>query len=108
MRFNPWLDLAHAGLGVGWVYLLTFADRRFGWWDSVGLDFSTHTGVALVLALALGRRARRLRPLLALLMIGYAAWMITLRHHSALDIITSAAVVAPVALLIPRRQTTPD
>jgi len=102
-RRAPWPDWAQAAVTVGFVYLLTFADRAFGWWHAVGLDFSTHAGVALALALALGRRERRLRPPLALLLLAYAALMIALRYHSALDIVTSAAVVAPVALLVAPR-----
>jgi hypothetical protein len=103
-RRAPWREWAQATVTVGWVYLLTFADRCFGWWNAVGLDFSTHLGVALALAISLGRRERRLRLPLALLLLAYAALMIALRYHSAGDIVTSAAVVAPVALLVrPRR-----
>jgi len=106
-RRTPWPDWAQATITVGWVYLLTFADHRFGWWHSVGLDFSTHAGVALALAISLGRRERRLRLPLALLLLAYAALMIALQYHSATDIVTSAAVVAPVALLVPPRGSAP-
>jgi len=103
-RQTPWLAWAQAAVTVGFVYLLTLADRAFGWWGSVGLDFSTHAGVAIALTISLGRCERRLRLPLALLLLAYAALMIALRYHSALDLVSSAAVVAPVALLVPPRR----
>jgi hypothetical protein len=102
-RRNARREVVCAALALAWVYLLTFADRHFGWWPSIGLDFSTHTGVALVIVITLGRRWRRLRPLLAVLMLGYAAWMVMRGYHTALDILTTALVVAPVALIVGKR-----
>ena len=86
-------------MAVAGVYALTLADREFGWWESAGLDFSTHTGVALALAISLAHIERGLRPALAVLLVGYAALMIGLRYHSVLDIATSAVASAPVAWL---------
>lgn len=106
-RRSPWPEWARTAVVVGFVYLVTFVDRRFGIWHSLGLDFSTHAGVALALAIPLGRRESRLRLPLTLLLVAYAALMIALRYHSVLDIVTSAAIVAPVALLIPLRGNAP-
>jgi hypothetical protein len=96
-----WLDVV---LGIAWVYAITFADRYFGWWPAMGLDFSTHTGVALAVGIAIARRRANLRWPIAAALVGYAAYMMWRGYHSALDIATSAAVVAPVPLLVPRRK----
>jgi hypothetical protein len=101
-RKSPWPEWGRVALAIGWVYVLTLADRGFHWWPAAGLDFSTHTGIALALAIPLGVRERRLRPWLALLLTSYAAFMIALRYHTLLDILTTAAVVAPVAFLAAR------
>jgi hypothetical protein len=93
-RVRLWLATAAA---VASVYALTFADRHFRWWRSAGLDFSTHTGVAVVLALAIAFRAPRLRPALAVLVAGYEALIVVLGYHGVGDVITTVAVVVLVA-----------
>jgi len=102
---SRWRFWARTAAGVAWVYLFTVADRSYDWWKSAGMDFSTHTGIAVALAIALACLERRVRPLLAVLLVGYAALMIGLEYHSVLDIATSAAVSAPVALLAQWRRS---
>jgi len=80
------------------VYLLTWADRRQGWWAGWGLDFSTHTAIATVLVVALGFHGWRWLAAGAVALAGYAFVMVSLGYHTPPDIATSAVAVLPLCL----------
>jgi hypothetical protein len=81
--------------GIAVVYLVQAADRRLGLWSALGLDYSTHSAFAASVATsAWFWRRRWLLPLLAGLG-AYAALILLLRYHRALDILTAAAVALP-------------
>jgi hypothetical protein len=90
------------GAGLAFVYLVHGLDRALGLWASAGLDYSTHTAVAVALAAALAARERRWLLALAPLLAGYALLMVRLGYHSWADIGTTALLVAPVAWLCQR------
>lgn len=90
-----------AGLAVAFGFMLL--DMRLGIWPAFGLDYSTHTAVALVLVAFLVSD----RPRFALLWIGsliaYLLLMLYQGYHPLADIVTTAAaVIIPVRALIVR------
>jgi hypothetical protein len=85
-------------------------DLRLSLWPRLGLDYSTHTAVALVLVLFLSMNAAgQSMPWLGSL-AGYA-WLMTYQgYHSLVDIATTALAVAIPAIgilnLLDRRVAT--
>jgi len=81
-------------LSVLLVYAVLALDRRFGWYASAGLDYSTHT--AFFVAVAGMPVALSWRWLLVLLpmLVAYAALMAHLGYHAPADVVTSAVPVA--------------
>jgi hypothetical protein len=83
------------------AYSFMWADNAFLWWPSVGLDYSTHSAVALALAAAIGASSPRLRLPVAATVLAYFLLMLHQRYHTIADIAsTSAAVAAPLAALV--------
>jgi hypothetical protein len=82
---------------------LMLADQKFGWWPAFGLDYSTHTALALSLVLWLATRWPR-GGLVWWTSLGlYCALMLYQRYHTLSDIMTTAMVVAPLTWLIVRQ-----
>ncbi len=106
-----WARTAAATAGV---YALAGLDRWFSWWSSAGLDFSTHTGVAIALATGLAVSTRRARVPVGAVLLGYAVLIVHLGYHSVADTLTTAAATAPATLAAfsafarPSGQTPPD
>lgn len=94
----PWEIYAGCLAAAGLVYLLTWADRRQGWWAGWGLDFSTHAGIATVLVVALSFHGRRWLAAGASTLACYGAVMVRLGYHSWGDLATAVAAVLPLAL----------
>ena len=83
--------------GLALVYVLHFADRPLGLWGSLGLDFSTHTAVAVSLATSMACSRLRWLWLLVPLLGAYSVVMVEIEnHHSWADVITS--VPLPILL----------
>ncbi len=94
----PWEIYGGCLAAAGLVYLLTWADRRQGWWAGWGLDFSTHAGIATVLVVALSFHGRRWLAAAASTLVGYALVMVDLGYHTWTDLGSSVAAVVPLAL----------
>ena len=106
-RERPLRALARVAASLGWVYALHFADRGFTFWESAGLDFSTHSAVAIAVGTTLAMQGRGWLAATLVLWACYAALMVHLGYHTAADLGTTAAAVFPgVALcqLIGRRE----
>lgn len=104
----------HLSLGILTAYLVMLADNLTGIWFSLGLDYSTHSAVALALVFYLsmqwGRSTYRLCWLVSSL-VAYYALEIYQQYHSVLDILTTVAVLLPlftVIYLSIRQRTPPD
>src|SRR5262247_1860042 len=83
------------------VYGFMFLDRRLGLWDAAGLDYSTHTALALSLVLFLSFCAPRWRPLWIGSLVCYALLMLYQRYHSLADILATAiAVGVPAGFIL--------
>ena len=89
------LSVATTLVSVGLAYVLATLDARYGWWPSVGLDFSTHTAVAIALVVSLCAIKPSIWFAWAAVLCGYVALMLYQGYHTAADILTTAAVIAP-------------
>lgn len=82
------------------AYSLMWADHAFLWWRAIGLDYSTHSAVALALAVVIGTSSRRFAIPVAVTLFIYFALMIYQRYHTVADIAsTVAALAGPLAAL---------
>ncbi len=83
------------------AYGLMFLDNRYKVWPALGLDYSTHTAVALGLVILLSFNATKLKALWCGSFAAYVLLMLYQRYHTIADIVTTAlAVGAPTALLL--------
>lgn len=81
-------------VGLVLVYGMMMVDSYFQLWLSLGLDYSTHTAIALVLVLFINH-PRQHDVLTFGSLIAYAGLMIYLHYHSLVDILSTAIVIAP-------------
>jgi hypothetical protein len=82
------------------AYGLAYFDRAFGAFALFGLDFSTHGAVHLAAWAALLLWHPRRWPWALIVVFGYHALMGTQGHHTAYDLLATAAVVGlPLTLL---------
>jgi hypothetical protein len=86
-------------LSVAFAYGITALDRANGWWQSWGLDFSTHTAVCVALIVALCAINLSLAGWWIGLFSAYVALMLYQEYHSVADVVTTASVVAPPVIL---------
>ncbi|WP_331347052.1 hypothetical protein [Cellvibrio sp. UBA7661] len=84
------------------AYGLMFFDKAVGLWPTLGLDYSTHTAVALSLVFALCNIFPDRWRWLVVSMLAYAGLMLYQQYHSLLDIISTSVVLAAIALLFNR------
>lgn len=89
--------------GIIVAYALMFADNAFQVWKSAGLDYSTHSAVALVLILFLVHKRRWTSAITIALvssLVLYYALEVYQQYHTVMDIVTTAVIVGPVVVLI--------
>lgn len=95
-EFPARLHLLACAVSVACVYLCMFADQWLSLWPVFGLDYSTHTALALafVMALAGFGRALALAGLTSLLL--YMALMWSLDYHTWADMLSTVLMIGPV------------
>lgn len=85
-------------LGLGVAYGIMALDAWLLLWADLGLDYSTHTAVALILVITLMLMIGRLRWVWLGSLGAYAVLMRVQGYHSIADILSTAAIVT-IALL---------
>lgn len=75
-------------------YGLMFVDNAILLWPRLGLDYSTHTAVALSLVFVSCAAFPSRWKFFALSMLAYAVLMLYQRYHSVLDIVSTCAVIS--------------
>ena len=97
LRHGQSNSAARGGLGLGTslalAYSLMFIDEAFQIWPRFGLDYSTHTAVALALVSFLSINAPRIAKYWLASLVAYAGLMQYQGYHSAADIISTAIVL---------------
>jgi hypothetical protein len=86
-----------------YIYALMFADNYFQIWPSFGMDYSTHTALALVFVTYLFTHSKALKWVSVASVIAYAILMMYQHYHTFSDIITTALCVLPVLWLCQTR-----
>ena len=80
--------------GLVIAYGFMFIDKALQIWSRFGMDYSTHTAVALVLVTLLVFCSRRFSPLWLASLIAYALLMLYQQYHTVADITSTATVVS--------------
>lgn len=86
-------------LSTAFIYVVMFLDNSVGIWSAFNLDYSTHTAIALVFIGYFLVYRSKLRGVMVLSLVGYAALMMHQKYHTLTDIITTTVCVMPVILL---------
>jgi hypothetical protein len=97
---------ARLAVGLGCLlcaYGFMWLDAAVHLWARGGLDYSTHTGVAVALAAAIWAASRRLGITACVLVSWYFPLMVYQGYHTPSDIITSAMAVGLPVVLIARK-----
>ena len=92
--------LACLGILLGTAYGFMLLDGVYSIWPDLGLDYSTHTAVSLVLVLFLVLLIPRLLLLWSSSLIAYCGLMLYQEYHSVADILSTAFalfIIIPVA-----------
>ncbi|ABM02678.1 conserved hypothetical protein [Psychromonas ingrahamii 37] len=80
------------------VYTVMFLDNYFNIWATWELDYSTHSGLALIFVVNLTWRNKILRLFAPLSLLVYCCLMLKLNYHSFADILTTLLVLLPALL----------
>lgn len=80
------------------VYTVMFLDNYFNIWPIWGLDYSTHSAVALIFVINLSWRNKILRLFAPLSLLVYCCFMWKLNYHSFADILTTLLVLLPALI----------
>ncbi|MEH6451653.1 MAG: hypothetical protein V7782_01305 [Psychromonas sp.] len=85
------------------VYLLMFIDNYFSIWLSMGMDYSTHTAIALVFVVVLSYRSLLHLIIASLSLVLYGLLMRYLNYHSIADVVSTIVVLLPIFILFNRK-----
>lgn len=83
---------------IAFSYGLMFVDNSVGIWPAIGLDYSTHTAVALALVICLVEIFPRFRWLSIGSLLLYIGLMLYQQYHSLLDIVSTGVIVLLFAI----------
>lgn len=96
-----WIFIFKTSLLVAMAYGASCLDRSLNLYGKVGLDFSGHGAIAISLFVSFCALylQKTILILLFSLLIFYAMLMIYLNYHSLIDIVTTTAVMVPIAYI---------
>ncbi|KJF98789.1 hypothetical protein [Photobacterium leiognathi] len=109
MKGNVQQGLIRLGLVASstlFIYGVIFLDNALHIWPTFGLDYSTHTAIALVFVAYFIVYKSRLMHLIVISMFSYALIMVHQHYHTVADILTTTVFILPVLLLIQSRKFT--
>jgi len=87
------LLLSSSILGIGFVYLVMFIDKKLSVWYGLGLDYSTHTALSVCLVFILIRITKQYSKTLIISLMTYFLLMLYQQYHSLMDILTTFVVI---------------
>jgi len=82
-------------LGALLVYGLMLLDNALHIWPSQGLDYSTHSALALLFVVALSVQNKRLLWIAPLSLCAYFYLMWRLNYHSVADMLSTSLLLLP-------------
>jgi len=92
------IDFSATILGVVIIYLFMYIDSSLNAYSSIGLDYSTHTALALVFVTALSLIGRRALYTAAFSMVVYCALMLYQEYHTLLDFVLTTLNTLPIII----------
>ncbi|WP_299003525.1 hypothetical protein [uncultured Shewanella sp.] len=106
-RNKDWMSLRQSITGVllstGFIYGLMWLDNIMNIWPRLGLDYSTHTALALVFVVYFSRQSTTKRLLATSSMLLYCLLMLYQQYHSIMDMLTTSIITLPILYLIQLR-----
>ncbi|WP_237359106.1 hypothetical protein [Vibrio azureus] len=96
-------DLVTTVLGVIYIYALMFLDQYTGAYARFGLDYSTHTALALVFVISLAFINKKAAIASSSSMVIYALLMMYQNYHTLLDILVTTVMVLPILIWLKSR-----
>lgn len=82
------------------AYGLMLVDNTLQLWPRMGLDYSTHTAVALVLVIGLSVVLPSMWRWFAFSLLVYAGLMLYQQYHSVMDMVSTGVVIGMLAALL--------
>ena len=103
--------LGITAIGIIGIYAVMALDRRFGIWDRIGGDYSTHTAFATSLVVSIAFWKRAWAKWLGAVLLAYLILILVVGYHDLSDVATS--LVAALATTLPgqiltARQSRPE
>ncbi len=96
------IDMVTTLIGVIYVYTLMFADKHLSAYASIGLDYSTHTALALTFVTTLSFIGKKVRLVVIVSMVLYCFLMLYQDYHTVADIILTSLMTLPVLVWLKR------
>lgn len=90
------IELVTTSLGVIYIYALMFLDAYFTAYASIGLDYSTHTALALVFVTTLALIGKQVRRITVISMVCYCLLMLYQGYHTLADMALTSLMTLPV------------
>ena len=108
---SAFIDVVTTFFGALYIYTLMFADKYLGAFASIGLDYSTHTALALVFVVTLSFIGKTVRFITIISMLSYCLLMLYQGYHTVADIMLTGLLVLPVLVWLkslPRSKNKPN
>ena len=98
------IEIAALSSAVCIVYSVMLLDNAFKIWPLLGLDYSTHTALALVFVLYLSTKNKTFLLWSLCSFLLYVLLMLYQQYHTVADIFSTVVVLLPVFWLLFHRQ----
>lgn len=98
-QVSQWLNLFSS---IATVYMVKAADDYYQLWPLLGLDYSTHTALALVFVVFLSSKSLTFLMLSVTSMLLYIALMMYQNYHTFYDVMATSLVVLPLFFVLSR------
>ncbi|AZZ89855.1 hypothetical protein EUZ85_03670 [Hahella sp. KA22] len=82
--------------GLAIAYTVRWIDYTLDIWPALGMDYSTHSAVAIAITFSLIAAAPRWGIPALIGLLGYALLMLYQEYHSVADILLTALAIAPL------------
>lgn len=90
-------------IGAVIVYGVMLLDNALNIWPSMGMDYSTHSALALLLVVALSLQNKPLLSIAPVSLCAYFYLMWRLNYHSVADMLTTSLLLLPAFLYLHKK-----
>jgi hypothetical protein len=93
-----WAIFAAAAASIAISYLIKNVEGHNYIWAHWGMDFSSHSALAIACCTAMAFIWQRRWWIFAVIFVAYAIFMIMMQFHTTADILSTSAVIFPICL----------